>query len=57
MEIFFKFIGKIDIPQVEPTPEELAAAEKDRQRRAKNREKQQRYRERKKQQMLQAQLD
>lgn len=38
VEIYLKFIGKADIPQRQPTPEELAKLEKDRQRRARYRE-------------------
>ncbi len=53
VEIYFKFIGKFEAPQPEPTPEELAAAEKERQRRAKNREYQRRSEERREQRLLQ----
>ncbi len=40
MDIFFTFIGKFDLPseKYEPTPEELAKQEKQRQKRAKQRE-------------------
>ena len=37
IKIFLKFIGKFDVPMPEPTPEEIAAAEADRKRRAANR--------------------
>ena len=33
IEIYLKFIGKFDVPMPEPTPEELAAEEKRRQKR------------------------
>ena len=38
VEISFNFIGRIDLPVEEPTPEELERLEKDRLRRKKNRE-------------------
>ena len=38
VEIYLKFIGKFDVPMPEPTPEELAAEEKARRKRAKSRE-------------------
>ena len=38
VEIYLKFIGKFDVPTPEPTPEELAAEEKARRKRAKGRE-------------------
>ena len=48
VEIYFKFIGKFDIPTPEPTPEEIAEmAEKERIR-LRDREYRRRYRERKK---------
>ena len=37
VEIYFKFIGKFDIPIPEPTAEELALMEKERDRRARKR--------------------
>ena len=49
IEIYLKFIGKFDLPQREPTEEELAAMEKARKVRARQRENCRRYRERKKQ--------
>lgn len=45
VEIYFKFIGKFELPQPEPTPEELAEQEKIRKRRAKQREYWRRYNE------------
>ena len=36
VEIYFKFIGKFDIPQPEPTAEELEQLEKERDKRARN---------------------
>ena len=48
VEIYLKFIGKFDVPLPEPTPEELAQMEKERQRRAYNRGKAKRTREKKK---------
>ena len=47
VEIYLKFIGKFDVPVPEPTPEELAAEEKARRKRAKSREAARRYREKK----------
>lgn len=47
VEIYLRFIGKIDIPTHEPTPEELEQEEAEHKRRAKIREKERRYRERK----------
>ena len=38
VDIYLKFIGKFDVPLPEPTPEELAAAEKLRQRHIKQHE-------------------
>ena len=49
VDIYLKFIGKFDVPQPEPTAEELEKLEKDRQRRAYNREKSRRYAQKKKQ--------
>ena len=39
IEIYLKFIGKFDVPMPEPTPEELAAEEKRRQKRIRDHEK------------------
>ena len=39
LDIYLKFIGNFQVPQTEPTAEEIAAEEKRRQQRAKNREK------------------
>ena len=49
VEIYLKFIGKIEIPVEEPTPEELAEREALRKRRAKRNEYTRRYRERRRQ--------
>ena len=48
VDIYLKFIGKFDVPMTEPTSEELAGMEKERQRRASNRERAKRAREKKK---------
>ena len=48
IEIYLKFIGKFDVPMPEPTPEELAAEEKRRQKRIRDHEKYLRQKERKK---------
>jgi len=56
IEIFLKFIGKFDVPMPEPTPEEIAAAEVDRKRRAANREKYARKKARREQRKLEEQL-
>ena len=56
IEIFLKFIGKFDVPMPEPTPEEIAAAEADRKRRAANREKYARKKARREQRKLEEQL-
>ena len=56
IEIFLKFIGKFEVPMPEPTPEELAAAEADRKRRAANREKYARKKARREQRKLEEQL-
>ena len=56
IEIFLKFIGKFDIPMPEPTPEEIAAAEADRKRRAANREKYARKKARREQRKLEEHL-
>jgi len=53
VEIFFNFIGKFEIPQPEPTPEEIAANKKRIENLIKKRESVKRYRERKKQRLLQ----
>ena len=47
IEIYLKFIGKFDVPLPEPTPEELAAEEVRRQRRARDHAKYLRQKERK----------
>ena len=47
VDIYLRFIGNFQIPKPEPTPEELAAIEKDRIRRAKNRERDARYKAKK----------
>ena len=56
IEIFLKLIGKFDIPMPEPTPEEIAAAEADRKRRAANREKYARKKARREQRKLEEHL-
>ena len=56
IEIFLKFIGKFYVPMPEPTPEEIAAAEADRKRRAANREKYARKKARREQRKLEEQL-
>ena len=48
IEIYLKVFGKVEIPEAERTPEELAEEERLRRRRAKGREKAKRYRERRK---------
>ena len=48
IEIYLKFIGIFDVPMPEPTPEELAAEEKRRQKRIRDHEKYLRQKERKK---------
>ena len=48
IDIYLKFIGNFQVPQDEPTAEEMAEEEKQKQRRAKNREKVARCMERKK---------
>ena len=48
IDIYLKFIGNFQVPQDEPTAEEMAEEEKRKQRRAKNREKVARCMERKK---------
>ena len=56
IEIFLKFIGKFYVPMPEPTPEEIAAAEADRKRRAANREKYARKKARREQRKQEEQL-
>jgi len=51
VEIYLNFIGKFDIPTVEPTAEEVEAEEKARRKRAQRREAQRRYVERQKQKL------
>lgn len=48
IDIYLKFIGKLDIPMPEPTPEELAELETQRKKRAANRAKYYRKKERQK---------
>ena len=48
VEIFLKYIGKFDVPPPDPTPEEIAEAEKLKRRRASGRERARRQREKKK---------
>jgi len=43
VEVYLNFIGKFDVPMPEPTPEEIAAAEQARLRRARRRDSQRRY--------------
>lgn len=52
VDIYLNFIGKFDVPEPEPTPEELAEIEKQRQRRAKFREYNRKYYAKKKRQEL-----
>ena len=52
IDIYLKFIGKLDIPMPEPTTEELAELETQRKKRAANRAK---YYRKKERQKLQAQ--
>jgi len=52
VDIYLKFIGKLDVPLPEPTPEELAEQEKLRKQRAYYRERSKRERERRKQKKL-----
>ncbi|MEE1057426.1 MAG: recombinase family protein [Acutalibacteraceae bacterium] len=56
IEIYLKFVGQVNIPTQEPTAEELALAEKQRQQRAYYREKQRRAAARKKQREQEALL-
>ena len=55
IDIYLKFIGRFDVPIPEPTPEEIAAAEADRKRRAAEREKYLRRKARREQKKLEAQ--
>lgn len=55
IDIYFNFIGQFELPKVEPTPEELAEIEKQRQRRLRNKLYTRRYREKKKAEKLAAQ--
>lgn len=57
LDIYLKFIGNFQVPQTEPTAEEIAAEEKRRQQRAKNREKVARCMEKKKLKAAQEQED
>lgn len=57
VEIFLKFIGKFEAPMPEPTAEELAEQEKQRQLRAYYREKTRRYNQLKKQREQQNQIE
>ena len=54
IDIYFNFIGQFELPKVEPTPEELAEIEKQRQRRLRNKLYTRRYREKKKAEKLAA---
>ena len=57
VEIYLNFVGKFDIPFVEPTPEEIAAEERRKKHNKINRERQRRYTTRKKAEMEQAKLE
>ena len=57
LDIYLKFIGNFQVPQTDPTAEEIAAEEKRRQQRAKNREKVARCMEKKKLKAAQEQED
>ena len=57
VEIYLNFVGKFDIPIVEPTPEEIAAEERRKKHNKINRERQRRYTARKKAEMAQAKLE
>ena len=48
LEIYLKYLGKFDVPQPEPTLEELALMEKQKKQRQRDRERQKRRREREK---------
>ncbi|MCD7918897.1 MAG: DUF4368 domain-containing protein [Clostridiales bacterium] len=54
VEIYLKYVGKVDIPEPELTPEEQEAEAKARDRRRRKREANQRYLEKKKRQKEQA---
>lgn len=49
VEIYFKFIGKFELPQPELTPEEIAADKKRLEHLIKNRERGRRFREKRRQ--------
>jgi len=51
VEIYLNFVGKFDIPFVEPTPEEIKAEQRRKKHNKINRERQRRYVEKKKQEM------
>lgn len=55
IDIYLKFIGKFDVPAQEPTPEEVAAAEADKKRRAVQREKYLKKKARREQKKLEGQ--
>ena len=57
LDIYLKFIGNFQVPQTDPTAEEIAAEEKRRQQRTKNREKVARCMEKKKLKAAQEQED
>ena len=57
LDIYLKFIGNFQVPQTDPTAEEIAAEKKRRQQRAKNREKVARCMEKKKLKAAQEQED
>lgn len=57
LDIYLKFIGNFQVPQTDPTAEEIAAEKKRRQQRAKNREKVARCMEKKKLKAAQKQED
>lgn len=57
LDIYLKFIGNFQVPQTDPTAEEIAAEEKRRQQRTKNREKVARCMEKKKLKAAQKQED
>ena len=57
IDIYFNFIGKFELPKVEPTPEELAEMERLRKRRLRNKIYTRRYREKKKAEKLAAEKE
>ena len=57
LDIYLKFIGNFQVPQTDPTAEEIAAEEKRRQQRTKDREKVARCMEKKKLKAAQKQED